>query len=390
MANEMFGAVSKIAIAKEATFGGSAGTARSLGVIPGGVQLPDKTVDNKQYRALGAGRRFNSSKPGRYEFQGSIPFLPVDGTSMYYAFGADDCIADSATPTRYIHRLYPGNHATLPSFTMTAEMGGGLTSPFGGTAVDSNVPRFRRTFKGVSVNSMSFSLAETGELSASMDVFAKDIENDETDPGADLVPQLPAKDPYMFYDRQAAISVGGTYDAAGLKAGTGYIDTTKEATPYSNTTTSQTIDGVARTDIGRTLARVRNFNFSISNNLKPMYVLGSGGVASQKPYAFIPSYPSFSLNLEVTPSDFKYSTRASQDVVYDLLNNDIRGDIRIPFQRGSGNSDRIEFVFFGCRFQAAPHSIPDDGAELNVPIAAVPENFAVMVWDTTGDYDGSL
>lgn len=368
MAKEMLGAITKIAYGKESGLGGAATVNKSLGILNSGISLPDKTADVKQFRSFGAGRRWHKSVVGRYEFQGSIPFLPTNGETFYYAFGADSVIdASGAGTPHYVHRMYPANKAALPSMSVTAEIGGGLDDTFG-TLTDSGNARFRRTYKGVTVNSMSWSLAEAGELACSMDVVAQDITADDTDPGTDLNVDPEAGSPYMFYDRAAKIQLAGSYTA-----------------PAQGALQTETAPTWADGTHGREVARVRNFNFSIANNLKPMYVFNQGGAASRKPYAFVPSYPNFSLNLEITPSHFLGSQKATEDVVYDLIRNDVRGDIRIPFQKDA-NTDRMEFVFYGCRFQSAPHALPDDGAEITVPVAAIPENFAVFVWDNKAAY----
>src|SRR4029077_13274109 len=84
-------------------------------------------------------------------------------------------------------------------------------------------------------------LSEGGELNAAFDLFAKDVEDEQTgSPSLFTQPTGAGQAPYMFYHAGSNVTIDGTYDYA---ADTG-------------------ISG------GRQISRVKGFSWSLRNNGK--------------------------------------------------------------------------------------------------------------------------
>ena len=322
---------SRIAFGRETTFGTKATTDRFLGITHAGQSLPDKQVEVKQYRSFGTGRRWYKNVAGRRTRPGTLDFLPTTGELFYYAFGTE-VFNDNGNPAAAPndHTLTPANSANLPSMSL-------------GVALEGN-PDFLRTYTGVSVNSMNVSLTEAGELTTSMDILAKNVEDDDT--ASPTLFTQPTDDeaatsqpcPYMFYDRAANV-----------------------------------------TFMGDTIARVKGFNWSIQNNLKAMYFSQSSN--AQDPFTFLTSYPDFELTIDIVPAG---KISGDTDALYYFLENETIGDITIPFQRDT--NDTLAFTFDDCAITTAPHNLPEDGGEVTVSVTLRPETVQVDVTDQLTAY----
>lgn len=362
---EYIGAISRVAFAREGTYntlpaafsGGSGGSTapRMIGIMNQAIDLPDKEVDVHQYRNLGSGRRYFDNKPGQRTRSGTLSFLPSTPEMLLYAFAGR---ADSTTPfegysatslggapTTYRHVFKPANVAKLASFSVGATLPG--------------APDFQRIFTGCQIDSLSLSLAETGELSATLEYMAKAVVNEEqasptlfTQPLTDAFssPYSSTPTPYMFYDRAANINYGGSYN-------------------YSTNTYSG----------GRTLARVKTFDISFNNNLKPLWFTQSSN--AQDVFDFVVSYPDFALTIDVVPAG---KLAADTDALYDLLEAETQFDVVIPFQRPNG--DTLNFIFDNCRIKTAPHGIPDDGGEVTVTLDVTVDELRIVATDRVADY----
>lgn len=362
--SEFIGAISRVAFAREGTyntlpaaFGGSGGSLvpRMIGIMNQALEFPDKTLDVKQYRNFGTGRRWFESKPGQRTRSGTLSFLPTTPEMLLFAFAAR---ADQPTPfdgyaatnlggvpPLFRHVFKPANQAKLTSFTVGVALPGS--------------PNFQRYFTGCQVDSLNISLSENAELSATLEYKAKGIQDAQnatptmfTQPTQDAfsTPYSGTPQPYMFYDRAANVSYGGQYDY-----------------------TAHTYSG------GRTLARVKSFSLSLTNNLKPLYFSQSG--SAQDVFDFVVSYPDFTLSVEMVPAGMM---SGGVDSVYDLLESETAFDIVIPFQRPNG--DTLNMVFDQCRIKTAPHSLPDDGGEVTVSVDFAVNELRMVAVDRVADY----
>ncbi len=326
---------SRVSFAREGTYnvapaayGGTGGSSspRMVGILQQTLDFPDKELDVKQYRNFGSGRRFFDNKPGKRTRAGTLAFLPTTPEMLLYAFAGR---ADQSTPfegysitslggapTVYQHVLRPANVSKLASFAVAVDLPGN--------------PNFQRVFTGCQIDGLSIKLQETGELEFDLDYRAKDVVNEQlasptpfTQPLDDAYssPYSTTAMPYMFYDRAANISYGGTYDY---------------------TTNSYTGS--------RTLARVKSF-------------------------------ADFDLTLEIVPAGH---AAADTDAIYDLLESEAKFDVVIPFTRPAG--DTLNFIFDNCRIKSAPHSLPEDGGEVNVSVSLTVDEMRVVATDRVADY----
>lgn len=344
--SEYVSAISRLAFGREASFGakpsafsggaGGSSAARFLGITNQTIDPPDQDNDIKKYRSFGAGRRWFTTMVGRQEFRGTIPFVPTTGELFYYAFGIDSFTGGSPN----VHVMYPeADTATLPSFTLANALLGS--------------PNFLRCAVGCTIDSLSLSLNENAELNAVAEIIAKDVENeDDATPTLFTQPTGASQVPYMFYDRAANITIDGTYNY-----------------------TTNAIAG------GRSIARVKSFNWELRNNLDPKNF--SQSTNAQKVFVILKKYPDFSLSMDVVPAGKK---SGDTDAIYDLLVAGTQGDILIPFQRSA--SDRLDFVFDNARIKAAPHSLSDDGGEVSVPVTVECEEIRVVARDSIATYGG--
>ena len=362
---EYVGSQARIAFAREdptqaygtraAAFGGTGGSTspRFIGIANQAIDLPDKTLDVRQYRSFGTGRKWFLNKPGRRERNGTISFLPTTAELFYYGFGAETFTADTPSAGINTHVLTPANVPRLPSMTLASSLSGD--------------PDFMRVYTGVTVDSLSLTLSESAELTCAMDIKAKNLvdSSDSATLGWDVVsPTLftqPTNDgtgapmPYMFHDRAANVTVGGVYDYTG-----------NTMTLGSN---------------GSTIARVVGFSCSINNNLKTKYYTQSED--AQDPFNYLTSYPDFSLSMEIVPAG---KIAGDVDALYHYLESEIQGDVLIPFQAAADR--RLDFVFEDCFFRTAPHSLPDDGSEIVVSVDVAPEEFRIVARDGLTAYSG--
>lgn len=359
---------------KPSAFGGSNGSSspRLLGITNSNVSLPDKTTDVRDYNTFGHGRRRFLHKEGRFEYgPATIDFIPTTAELFYYAFTtevfqedlAEDGTQDTGTSGLGTHTLIPDGKGTIPSDNdSTSETTtDNSTVPPSMTLsciVEGGTNDFRRDFEGTVVDSLNVSLNESGELTASMDFRAQDVtDHDSSSP---TLWSQPSDDgtgdvqPYMFYDRNADITMMGTYD-------------------YTTNSMSS----------GRTWANVKSFNWSISNNLKPLYFTQSS--EAQDVFTFVTSQPDFSLSMEIVPDSNLQGTDSNS--VYDLLENGTKGDILIPFKRGT--DDILDFVFEDAIIRSAPHPLNESGDEVTVSVEVMPEEIRVVSVDTVGQYSSA-
>lgn len=355
-------------------FGGSASTGSEsplfLGITNQGFEMPDKTLEIRQYRSFGAGRRFQKNQVARNQYgPTSISFLPTTAAIFYYAFGTEYVNESSSPPT--IHTLAPDDKNTDPT-------GAGTTNSQEQKLPSLNLsfyledPDWQRVWTGGRVNSLNWTLNEQGELSCSMDFVAMDVKEADTDDPTAGSPspefsqpqsdnQHSDPEPYMFFDRDAEIDVMGNYSL-----GSNSIDTT-----------------------GQKIASVKSFNCSMSNNNNVIWYTRSSN--AQKPGVIVSGAPDFSLTLEVVPdesiADKTDSAGNDLESFYHYLLNESAGDVYIPFKRDGSASDRLDFVFKDCYFRSAPHSPDESGNEISVSVEAVPETMRVVSYDEIAPYD---
>lgn len=337
-------AASRLAYAREASwgtrpeaFGGTGGSGsanpRFIGITNQGIEFPDKELDVRQYRSFGHGRDFYLTHPGKVERAGALSFVPTNAEFLRYVFGQDTFTA--GTPN--VHVLSVLNSAVLPSFALGAALEG--------------IPDFLRVFLGCIVDSCEFTLDENGELQLSVGYFCKDVVDEElVTPTLFTQPTNPFTDaPYMFYDAAATIKIGGAYDF-GTNIYTG----------------------------GRTIGAVKGFTCSIKNNLKRNFAFGGG----QDVFRITPGYIDVDLSLQIQPSG---KLSGDTDSIYDLLEDESRYDVIIPFQRSA--TDRLDLVFDDVIMRSAPHNWPEDGNEITVSTTFVPESIRAVSYDSLADYD---
>lgn len=362
---EYISAAGRISFCREGTYaqlpagytGGSGGgtSPRLWGIIDAAVELPDKEVEMRQHRNIGTGRRYFTTVPGKRTRAGSITYMPTTPETFLFAmvgradqtpaFDGYSVTSLGGAPTVYQHVLRPANVGKLASYSLAVALTGS--------------PDFQRIFTGCQIDSLNFTLTETAELEASVEFRAKDVVNEDqatptlfTQPSTDAfsTPYSTTPIPYMFYDRTANVSVGGTYN-------------------YSTNTYSG----------GRTLARVRSFNFGISNNLKELYFTQNQN--AQDVFDFALSYPDFDLTIEVVPAG---KLSGDTDSIYDLLQAETGFDVVIPFTRSTG--DTLNFVFDNCRIKQAPHPLPEDGGEISTQVELTVDEFRIVATDRVADY----
>lgn len=330
---------------KPASFGGSGGNANPqfFGITNQDIDFPDLELDIKQYRSFGAGRSFFTQKAGRRSFKGSLPIVLTNAKLLYYVFGAETFVSGSPN----IHSFDPVEGAVMPSLTW-----GGIL------LAQSASPDFMRSFVGTVFDGCSFSAPETGELTLSIDTMSTDVEDEQTaSPTKWAQPAGSGEVPYMFYDRDANISVGGTYDF-----------TSAYANPYANRYTGS-----------RTWSRVRTFSFGLRQNLKEQYYYRA--TSAQNPQSFITGFPEFDLSLQLVPTG---KLAADTDSIYDLLMAEGKFDVLVPFKRSA--TDRIDFAFKNCMVKSAKHGLTSDGNETTVDVAFSPETFRAVAYDTLGQF----
>jgi hypothetical protein len=346
---------SRVAFGRETTFGTKATTNRKLGIIHQGFELPDLQREVRAYKSFGVGRRMQNVVQGRNERTATIPVLPTSGEMFYYAFGknntggtGEDFTVDTPSAGINQHVMSPQNLAELPSFSL-------------GVALEGS-PNFLRTFTGCSVNQLQVSLSEASELQMSLDIMAKDtVDWDSASPTLFARPDLSGIRPYMFYDRAANVTIGGTYNY-----------------------TTNAMTG------GRTFAQVKGFNMSLNNNLKAhWFSQDSTSIDTKDPFVFTTGYPEFDLTMEITPRGKLGGTPATNagtdlDAIYDLLEEGVRGDILIPFQKSA--TDKLHFVFDDCMIRTAGHGLNDDGNDVTVQVSVQPSEFRVIAYDAITAY----
>lgn len=362
---------------------------RSFGILAQDIELPDVQHDLRTYRSFGKGREFYKVIAGRRTRTANIPFIPTNGAFLYYAFGhqsvldADTSIdnnndgdagdtgetAGTAGMTApFTHRLmplgcdYPSGQSPPTNVTSMPSMTLGVT-------LERASNNFQRIFAGGTVNSLSMSVAEGGELTCAYEMIYKghiNTSNQIADAGtyghygrasATMFTQVNPQDetgtdddtavPYMYYDRDSSISIGAN-----------------------------------------NFARVKAFTCSIRNNLKPHYFLGSDTTASKEVGLITTGYPDFDLSMTIVPDGHK----SAADALYEVLEG-VASDaspatytapttfnVSLPFKRGT--NDELTLTFSDCMLRSAPHSLPADGAEINVTASIQPRRVTATVKDS--------
>lgn len=344
MAAPYISAGSRVAFSRESTFGTKVSPATFFGITNEDIEFPDLELDVKQYHSFGAGRRWFSQKAGRRQFHGSLPIIVTNAQILYYAFGAETFVAGSPN----VHVLDPVPGALMPSLTW----GGALVGQGGSND-------FLRNFVGTSFPGFSASAPETGELTFNFDTYSIDVEDEQTSvPSLFTQPSGSGQTPYMFYDRDANISIGGTYD-------------------FSSAYTS---GYQARYSSGRTWSRVKSFNFGLQHELKEQYYYRSTN--AQNPAEYTTSYPTFDLTLQLVPAG---KLSGDTDSVYDLLMAESAFDVLIPFRKGA-TTERLDFAFDNCIIKKASHGFSADGHERIVDVVLSPETFRAIAYDSIASY----
>lgn len=322
---------------RAAAFGGTGGsvTPRFLGISDQSIDFPDKRLENKKYRSAGFGRTgYFLVKPGKRTRPGSIPFIPTTAEFLFYGFGLDTFTA--GVPN--VHVLSPANLPLLPTFSLGAAFEGS--------------PNFQRIFAGCMVDSLSLSLGEGNELRCTMDVQARKVFDEElASPSLFAQPAGSGQVPYMFYDRAANVTMMGT---------------------FGTNTADPPVTG------GRTWARVVGFDATIRNSLSVRHFSQSTDAQDPNYYS---SYPDLDLRIEIVPAG---KLSGDVDAVYDLLENETKGDILIPFQRTS--TDKLYLLFTGGITAEAPHPFNEQGNEVSVSCRVDLEQYRIISRDSVAQY----
>jgi hypothetical protein len=424
-------ATGRLAFGRETSLGKFATPDRFFGITHQAVELPDVSVEPLPYNSFGstgtapaggtvAIRKRATVLQGRKERKRSITYLPTTAEPFYYAFGVDDFTPGSPN----IHVMYPAAIAVPPSRTLAAANPGS--------------PNFQRLFMGYVVDGLRVQLSEARELQVTEDYMAR-VARAYDLPAPTLLPSIATQAsiragarPYMFYDRQANVTLGGTYDYSANSISGGrsiarvrsfdwsirnqakahHFSNNGDRTQLTGTVTvtngSAVVTGVGTTfttdlfagahvlfqqDAGFSLKlyTVQSVDSDTQITLTANAGSGSAGAGqwvsrmdtdnAQDPYQFTWGTPEFDLTLQVTPAG---KTSADVDAVYDLIENGTKGDCLIPFWRGA--SDRLDFVFSQCIFAEGPHGWREDGNEITVDLRVVPEEIRVVARDTLGQY----
>lgn len=357
---------SSVAFGAESTFGTSVTPDRFLGITNSGLELPDLEQDLHEYNNIGTGRRRFTIVEGRDQYgPATIDLIPTTGALFYHIFGTEtfEAAANLAISSN-VHTLMPDDKGDTPAGNSPSTTANATELPSMTLAVDLEGSNdFRRDFVGTVIESANVSLTENAELSVSIDVRAHDVENEDASSPSAL--NTPSTDdsggtptPYMFYDRDANVHLGGTFSYTGPTY-------TSSDLGYSG---------------GRTWANIESFSWSINNNLKPLYFTQASD--AKKVAKFVTSQPDFSLSMELVP-DSNLSSQ-DEDAVYDMLENGTTGDILIPFQRA--DEDELHFVFEDAHIRSAPHSLGEEGDEVTVSVEAAVEEVRVIAIDSIAQY----
>lgn len=359
---------SRIAVGHESTPGTAVTPDRFLGITNSSVSLPDLEQNLSEHNSIGTGRRrFSITELEKSYGPATIDFLPTTGEFFWPAFGTET-FEDSANLgiSSNVHTLQVDDKGTTPTGNSPSTTANATELPTMtmGVLLEGGTNDFRRDFVGTTVDSVSVSLSESDELSVSMDFRAHDVEKEgQSSPSAFSQPTSDDSGnsppiPYEYYDRSANVHLGGTFSYSSP-------DYTSSDLGYSG---------------GRTWANVKSFDWSLDNNLSPLYFTRS--TDGQKVAKFVTGNPNFSLNMELVP-DSNLSGQDS-DAVYDMLENGTTGDILIPFQRSDG--DELHFVFEDAHIRSAPHELNEEGNEVSVSVEAAPEEIRVIAIDSIGQY----
>lgn len=348
---------------------------RFLGLTNQGLDFPDRVEDIRQFRTFGFGPQYFTSRFGARDHQSSLTFVPTTAEMFYYVMGQDTKVAGSG-PGGFSdpHIMEPVEAAYLPSMSLWGAMVG--------------APNFTRYFPGLVIGGFQASLSEGQELTLSIDVMARGGFADLT-PTAPLTPAGRLTDdgsgnpptPYMFYDRDALISVMGSYDP-----------------------TNHALTG------GRPIATVKSFNFTHARGLHPIrtFVAASlpvGGqvmpdnpaslwVAGQMPddprhpLVFVTAGAETTLSMDVVPRGTSASVGGGRDAIIDMIQNETTGDILIPFKRfrADGSFDTLDFVFEDCKIQRGNHPWADDRGETVVSVNVIVNRFRIYAKDKIQNY----
>jgi len=339
-----------------------------VGITQRGFSMPDEQIEWKDYRVFTTthGRETFKRVPAKITRPYNLPFLPVNPKFLYYPTGNYRFLPGvGAIDGKNLHVFELQNHPSLPTFTY-----GGF---FEGTA------RFQRRFRGCVVNNQGLTISEGNELQCTWGGFGArvldhDIEEIEdtaviNDPTPTLNTDPEASAPYMFYDTDANIGIAGAYDLQNFEWGFGVQ--------------------------GRHIARVKSVNMSHNNGLKTQHFYstgaeGGGGIGPQgarEPFFYSAGASQRSISMNIVPTAHMKSLGG--DVVYDLLANDVKGDIVIPFRRYTEAGvfiDSIDIVFLGAGISRAPHDRPDDGNEVPVSVEFEAERILFVCENSQPNY----
>lgn len=419
----------RLAFARETTLGRYVAPARFLGITHQAVDPPDVSVEPLPYNTFGttavapaggtvAARRYQTILQGKKERKRSITFLPTTGEFFYYGFGVDDFSAGAPNT----HVMYPAAIAVPPSMSMAYANPGSSD--------------FQRFGLGMVTDTIRCQLSEARELQVTWDYMARTMRGHDI-AAPTLVPSIATSDsirsgarPYMFYDRQANITLGGTYDfSANTMSGgrsvarvrgfdwnisnqakghwfsnngdrtalTGTVTVTNGSAIVTGAGTAFNTDLYAgahvifASDATVTVYTVKTVDSNTQVTLTvnaAAAAAGAGQVATrmdtdnaQDPYQFTWGRPDFDLTIDITPAG---KTSADTDAIYDLVENGTKGDVLIPFWRSS--TDRLDFVFDNCLFVEGLHGWRDDGNEITVNLRVKPEETRVIARDNTAQY----
>ena len=228
------------------------GSAAQINQPIGLVQSVNPTESNDLFkiRTMGGTRDFNNIVPGKFEVTGSMEFFLQHGSPLRMAIGEDSgttsgqvdggprVYATEGGTTAYMHVMgSAASPASLCFPSMTLEFADDKIGDCLGTSGAYNL---NRKYTGVRVNSMTVSASVDEPLSVSMDWQAQNVTISTA--AATSVGDLTV-DPYVFYQ-------GAVY------------------------ATSAEVSGTTTISKDDAIAAVNSFDFTINNNLEPVWYIG--------------------------------------------------------------------------------------------------------------------
>lgn len=293
-----------IGLAKETTFGETP-TAGAQTIWPEIVTSVDGLVDEidwKQIWARGGDREAFQLLELKHESNGTINGLLQKGRWIAMAFGKD--VVTGTNP--YTHTITPKPGMPFPSWVMEWKY-------VDATSLSLYSP-------GMVVDSLTLSGAEAEAVAFSANVKAQKVIKNT---GADSSVTSITTEPFKFDD--------GTL-----------------------------------TYFGSTLARVKEWEWTVNNNGKMAYYYETTNAPF--PTEYIPLKTTYELTTTVIPTDTTF---------FDTLKT-AGTNLSATINLTRGTNDSVEIQNTNCVLKSAPHNIPDEG-EVAVQLELIPRNCTVVI-----------